>query len=324
MKAPAFWWEARPGLAARLLSPAGAIVGAITVRRMAQPVHARLPVPVICVGNPTVGGAGKTPVAIAIAKVLRAAGASPVFLSRGYGGRLRGPLVVETYSAAEVGDEPVLLARHAPAVIARDRAAGGALAATLGDVVVMDDGFQNPALHKDLALLLVDGAVGLGNGRVTPAGPLRAPFAPQAARADMVLCVDAAEGMTRCPDGAALVRLVPSCASSLHGVRVLAFAGIGRPEKFFASARALGAHIEDARSMGDHAFLSDRDARQLCDDAQRRSLTLLTTQKDIARLSESPAHRHLAAAAKVVTVEATLPASLEDAVTSVWRQRNRA
>ncbi|MEM8663695.1 MAG: tetraacyldisaccharide 4'-kinase, partial [Pseudomonadota bacterium] len=146
MKAPAFWWTRDGGPLARLLSPAGAVVGAITARRMAQHPHETLDIPVICVGNPTVGGSGKTPVAIAIARHLQAS-RRPVFLTRGYGGQGKGPLFVTPgHTARDVGDEPLLLAAVAPTVVSADRAAGGRLAATHGDVVVMDDGFQNPAL----------------------------------------------------------------------------------------------------------------------------------------------------------------------------------
>lgn len=322
MRAPGFWWRRERGWAAWALAPVGAVVGGVTLWRMARPPRVRAPVPVYCVGNPTVGGAGKTPVALALADALRAVGARPVFLSRGYGGALCGPVVVDRsrHGAADVGDEPLLLAQRAPAVIARDRAAGAALAATLGDAIVMDDGFQNPALFKDWSALLVDAAVGIGNGLATPAGPMRAPYAPQAARASVVLAVDSGEPAGVAVPGALGVRLVPEADVDLSGVRVLAFAGIGRPAKFFASAAALGANVVERRAFGDHEVLSDAAAMALLAAARAGGLTLLTTQKDVARLGASEAHRSLRAAARVVRVRAVLPDEVVSTATRLWRE----
>ncbi|HWL04116.1 MAG TPA: tetraacyldisaccharide 4'-kinase, partial [Xanthobacteraceae bacterium] len=188
MRPPAFWTR-RPGLAAGLLSPIAALYDRIATRRMTR-AGAALSVPVICIGNPTLGGAGKTPTAIAVAQLLTAAGERPVLLSRGYGGRLAGPVRVDParHLAADVGDEPLLLARAAPVVVARDRVAGAHLALSAGaSVMVMDDGFQNPSLHKDFSILVVDGGSGIGNGRVFPAGPLRASLDAQLARAQALL-----------------------------------------------------------------------------------------------------------------------------------------
>lgn len=323
MKAPAFWWQPQRSLAAHLLMPVGAAVGAVTLWRMERGSTWRAPVPVFCVGNPTVGGSGKTPVAIALAGALRAAGASPVFLSRGYGGALSGPVIVDphVHSAADVGDEPRLLAQHGPAVIAANRAAGAALAATVGDAIVMDDGFQNPAIEKDFAILLVDAAVGFGNGAVTPAGPMRAPYGPQAARADAVLTVDAGEGLPApMPAGVSgTVRLVAEADRNLEGVKALAFAGIGRPEKFFASAAGLGARLLETRAFADHQPLRDDEASQLLADASGRGLALLTTQKDVARLGNSAAHSALRNAVEVVRIRAVLPPAITTAAEAVWR-----
>ncbi|MEM8665194.1 MAG: tetraacyldisaccharide 4'-kinase, partial [Pseudomonadota bacterium] len=224
MKAPPFWWRSSPTLGARLLSPAGHLVGAIAMRRLARPPAVHLGIPVVCVGNPTVGGSGKTPVAIAIADALADAGHTPVFLTRGYGGRLRGPVCVAPHhSAVDVGDEPRLLAEKAPTVVARDRAAGGQEAARHGDVVVMDDGFQNPALAKDFSLLVLDAAVGLGNARVTPAGPLRAPFEAQARLADALILTQTGEASASMPDTTRPVHHVQLLTTSpvpLAGIRV--------------------------------------------------------------------------------------------------------
>jgi tetraacyldisaccharide 4'-kinase len=190
MREPAFWWEA-PGLTSGLLSPLATVYGAITELRMAGAAH-DAGVPVLCVGNPTLGGAGKTPTAIAISKILAAAERRPFLLSRGYGGRLAGPISVDAirHRAADVGDEPLLLARAAPTIVARDRAAGATVARAAGaGVVVMDDGFQSPGLRKDRSILVVDGRRGIGNGKVFPAGPLRAPLQAQLSRAQALLVI---------------------------------------------------------------------------------------------------------------------------------------
>src|SRR4051794_12285931 len=189
MQAPRFWWD-KPGAMAALLSPFASIYGAVAARWLEQP-GAHAGIPVICIGNPTVGGAGKTPAALAIARLLIEAGERPYFLTRGYGGKFGGRVLVEAaHTAVQVGDEPLLLARLAPTVVAADRTAGAQLARENGaSVIVMDDGFQNPSLAKELSILVIDGARGIGNGRVLPAGPLRAPLKPQLDRAHAILIV---------------------------------------------------------------------------------------------------------------------------------------
>jgi len=321
VKAPAFWWRERRGLAAHVLAPAGWAVGAVATRRMNRAPAVRLPVPVVVVGNPTVGGAGKTPVAIAVAEALAAAGARPVFLTRGYRGRRAGPLVVspQNHTADEVGDEPLLLAARHPTVVSRERGVGGRLAATLGDVVVMDDGFQNPALARDFASLLVDAAAGLGNRAVTPAGPLRAPFAAHLAHADAVVLVDAGEGreaaVPAVPCEVHRARLVVSCEQNLAGVDVLAFAGIGRPQKFFAGLATLGAAVRQARAFADHARYGEDAAAALLARAERGGLLPATTRKDAVRLAAGgPSARALLAAAVIVDVRAELDAALVAAI----------
>jgi tetraacyldisaccharide 4'-kinase len=309
LRAPAFWWQ-RPGLAAALLSPAGWLYGAIAARRLTKE-GARAARPVICVGNPTLGGAGKTPTALAIAALLREMGEQPVFLSRGYGGRLQGPHVVDAArdTSAAVGDEPLLLARAAPTVIARHRPAGAALAATLGSVVVMDDGFQNPSLIKDLSLLVVDAAVGLGNHRVFPAGPLRAPLEPQLARAGAIVLVGAGANVPG-PDldvGLPVLRarLEPD-ATALAGVGpILAFAGIGRPQKFADTLASLGKAPTRFVAFPDHHRLSATEAAALLDQAARENLTLVITEKDLARLKGEPALAKLAGACRALPVRLT-------------------
>jgi tetraacyldisaccharide 4'-kinase len=306
MKAPAFWWE-KPGTAAALLSPFAAIYGAVASRRLAQP-GTRAAIPVICIGNPTVGGAGKTPAALAVAQLLIAAGERPAFLTRGYGGSLAGPVTVANHTAAEVGDEPLLLARVAPTVVAHDRAAGARLARETGaSVIVMDDGFQNPSLKKDLSILVIDAQRGLGNGRLLPAGPLRAPLDAQLARAHAILIVGeesgaqpvAAHGL---PVFHARLEPDPGAVTALIGQRVLAFAGIGDPEKFFATVAAAGIEAPIRRGFGDHHRYRADEAAALVAEAERERLILLTTEKDMARLTGDPDMAELAKRARVLPV----------------------
>src|ERR1700742_80698 len=164
MREPSFWWR-DAGFAAHLLAPGAAIYGLVAGARLKRRGR-RADLPIVCIGNPTVGGAGKTPTALAVARMLQADGETPVFLSRGYGGRLAGPLQVHAtmHRASEIGDEPLLLVRTAPTIVAHDRAKGAQMAAAAGaSVIVMDDGFQNPSLAKDFSVLVVDGARGIGN-----------------------------------------------------------------------------------------------------------------------------------------------------------------
>jgi tetraacyldisaccharide 4'-kinase len=292
MRAPDFWWRAAPSPLARILAPLGSIFGARTLARM-QRAGAQASVPVVCVGNPVAGGAGKTPAAIEIARLLMLGRRNPVFLTRGYGGRLKGPVRVDPkkHTANDVGDEPLLLARTAPCVVARDRVAGAALAATLGDVIVMDDGFQNPSLAKNMSLLVVDSEAGVGNGLCIPAGPLRAPLDAQLARTDAVILVGEGKAMAaltkRKKPPVLMARLVPDAkaATQLKGRRVLAFAGIGRPQKFAGTLKALGADVVRLAAFPDHHVFTVAEAAALLNEAKRGGLTLVTTEKDKARLS---------------------------------------
>jgi tetraacyldisaccharide 4'-kinase len=258
------------------------------------PYRARLPV--ICVGNLTAGGTGKTPLSLAIAESLLVAGEHPVFLTRGYRGRLAGPLWVDrkAHTARDVGDEPLLLARSAPAVVARDRKAGAALIERSGQpasVIIMDDGLQNPALAKDLSIAVVDGARGVGNGEVIPAGPLRAPLELQLSRVDCIVVNGGEEG----PFGARLRREFPGPVLSaaiapadgsewLTGARVVAYAGIGNPGRFFATLEALGAEVVARVPFPDHHTFGGQNAARLLALARERSAELVTTEKDLVRL----------------------------------------
>ncbi len=324
MREPAFWWR-KPGLASRLLSPLAALCGAVAARRMHRPGQ-RARAKVVCIGNLTVGGAGKTPTAIAAARALRDIGAKPAFLTRGYGGRLAGPIMVApAHGAADVGDEPLLLARVAPTVVARDRVAGAAAAVDAGaDTIVMDDGFQNPSLDKDLAVVVVDGRRGIGNGRVVPAGPLRAPLAAQLPWAHALLVIGepgpsartVVEAAQRADLPVLTGRLVPDPAAvaALAGPRVLAFAGIADADKFFATLREAGVAVAATQSFADHHRFSATEAADLVAKAEQSRLTLVTTEKDQARMIGDPALATLAARARTLPVTLALdkPGSLRD------------
>ncbi len=312
MREPGFWWR-KTGLQAALLAPVAAGYGAIAARRLAR-TGARAEVPVLCVGNFTLGGTGKTPTAIMIAQMLAAAGETPFCLSRGYGGRAARPKQVDVHHdpASVVGDEPLLLARAAPTIVARDRVAGVRLAKAQGaSVIVMDDGLQNPSLHKDFTLAVVDGARGIGNARVFPAGPLRAPLEAQLARTDAVLVMgdrDGARDIIALAETRGLPvlhgRLVsdPGAVKSLKGRKVLAFAGIGNPEKFFESASNAGIEVTRRRAFPDHHRFTAEEAAKLEMDADGEGLSLLTTEKDRARMSGDPALHALATQVHVLPV----------------------
>lgn len=284
MKPPAFWTH--DGGLALMLAPLGRlwILGARWKR--ATTTAWRAPVPVICVGNLTVGGTGKTPTAIAISQRLLAAGRKPVLVSRGYRGRLDGPVHVDPahHTASEVGDEPLLLAAAAPTIVAKDRVAGVRTAIELGaEAIILDDGFQDPRLAHDLALVVVDGGAGFGNGRVLPAGPLREPVADGLARADAVILIGDGNIATDRPVHRA--RLMPTDAAlRLQGRRVLAFAGIGRPEKFFATLSEIGAEVAATRAFPDHHPYDEDEAARLIEDAAHLRAEPVTTRKDWVRL----------------------------------------
>lgn len=292
MKPPVFWTNPphSPGWQARMLAPLGAIYAAATARRVARSPDLTPSVPVICVGNINVGGTGKTPVTLALAERLSAAGRAPHIVSRGYGGTLDGPVRVTDQSAAQVGDEPLLLSAFAPTWVAKDRAAGVRAALADGaDVILLDDGFQNPAVAKSLNIVVVDVAVGFGNGRVLPAGPLREPVAAGLARADLVLTLgDDQDQFTHplpCPRIEAALRPLPT-GLPWDGLPVLAFAGIGRPEKFFATLRGLGANVLHAEPLADHQPIGPALLARLDADAKRLGAQLVTTEKDAVRLPQ--------------------------------------
>jgi tetraacyldisaccharide 4'-kinase len=309
MHEPAFWHRPSSWLS-RLLTPLSALYGAVADWRLAMPgIDAG--VPVFCVGNYHSGGAGKTPTTLALVALLRDLGETPVVLSRGYGGRLRGPVSVDpvTHTAADVGDEPLMMARIVPVVVAKDRVAGAALAASRGaSVIVMDDGFQSPSIVKHAALIVIDAARGIGNGRVIPSGPLRAPLASQLLRTDALIIVG--DGTAADPVGSAIeakggmvlrAQLKPDDASvdALRGRRVLAFAGIGDPARFFATLRGSGIEVVAEKAFPDHHPFAQADIDALIDMSRDNALTLVTTEKDFVRLRNTPG---LASFARQVTV----------------------
>jgi tetraacyldisaccharide 4'-kinase len=294
MHEPAFWY--RPSsLTSRLLMPLGAVYGAVAARRLARG-GLDAGIPVLCVGNYHVGGAGKTPAVLALVGLLRDAGEAPIVLSRGYGGSLRGPVKVDAgrHMASDVGDEPLMMAAVVPVVVARDRADGVALARSQGaSVILMDDGFQNPSIAKDASLIVIDGDRGLGNACVFPAGPLRAPLAPQLARTDALIIIgngsaaDTVAGAVTAQGGLVLrAQLTPSeaCLAVLRGRRVLAFAGIGDPGRFFRTLRTSGVEVVAEKAFADHHPFSQSEIEVLAAAAKRDGLTLVTTEKDFARL----------------------------------------
>lgn len=287
IRTPDFWQH--DSVLARLLAPLERITAAATARRLRRPGW-RAPVPVICCGNVTVGGAGKTSLVLAIVEELRTSGLALHCLSRGYGGQIRGPYRVDSRrdTAAQVGDEPLLLAEAAPTWVGADRAASAraALAAGAG-ALLLDDGLQNPDLVKDLSLLVVDGGSGFGNGRLLPAGPLREPVAAAAARcqAAVLIGADRTGALARLPPHLPVLRAdLVQDAPFLVGRRVLAFAGIGRPRKFADSLEAAGATVVALRPFPDHHPYRQAEVQQILAEAAAAGALAVTTAKDATRL----------------------------------------
>lgn len=310
MRPPAFWSNPpeAPGWQARLLAPLGALAALSTRRRVARSAEYDAPVPVICVGNAHMGGTGKTPAVMLLAGRLGERGHAVHIVSRGYHGSLKGPVRVDErrHTAAEAGDEPLLLSAFAPVWVAEDRAAGVRAAVEAGaGVVVLDDGLQNPSVVKDAAILTVNAAEAFGNARVAPAGPLREPVGEALKRVDMVLSIadpSAQEAFTRrwpmpVPVMRAVLRPL-STGMDWSGLQAFAFAGIGRPERFFRTLEGLGADLRGRVALDDHQTLTEALLRRIELDAA--GAQLVTTEKDAVRLP--PAWR-----AKVLT----LPVRLE-------------
>jgi tetraacyldisaccharide 4'-kinase len=253
-------------------------------------VRMRLDVPVICVGNINMGGTGKTPTVIDLVMRLTAMGKNPCVVSRGYGGSLQGPVMVTAeHTADDVGDEPVLLSGFGPVCVSRDRAVGADMAIAQGaDVIVLDDGLQNPALAYDLTITVVDRGVGFGNGRVFPAGPLRERVSRGLARTDIVLAIGATGDIETGEVPLTTGVLEPlQTGMDWDGLHAYAFAGIGRPEKFFNTLRDLGAKVIETREFGDHQKIPEAMLKRLDADAWAKGAQLVTTEKDAARLPKA-------------------------------------
>jgi tetraacyldisaccharide 4'-kinase len=335
-EAPPFWWKKADWRAAAL-SPLSAAYAALARRGLLNARREKVPAPVLCVGNLTVGGAGKTPVAIALAVEAREMGLKPGFLSRGHGGSHSSPHLVDPAHdrARHVGDEPLLLARHAPVAVTRNRAAGARLLLEKGcDFLILDDGFQSASIHFDYALIVVDARRGIGNGHIVPGGPLRARLVDQMPYADAVLTVGEGNGADRIVRIAARAgkpvfsaRQRPLAGSGVAGKRVLAFAGIGDPAKFFATIEETGGEIVLKRAFADHHFYAADELADLAQTARRRGLELATTAKDAARIADgSAAAKEFLDAVHVVEIDMafdpdTIPRQIIGDTLQAWRER---
>ena len=320
LEEPSWWYGSKPAPA--LLAPLGRLYGGIAEWRFRRHAPYRSSLPVICIGNFTAGGTGKTPLSILIARMLQAQGLAPAFLTRGYGGRETGPAWVDTEagSADRFGDEPLLLARAAPTVVARDRALGAQLIEESGrdiSAIIMDDGLQNPSLAKDLTIAVVDGARGLGNGAVIPAGPLRAPIDFQMGLVDAIgvtMTDDANETLElmrhRFPGPVLeLRRAATGDVDWLKGSAVVAFAGIANPQRFFAQLEELGADVKDHIAFRDHHVFTRDDGERLLAAAAQHAATLVTTEKDWVRLQANPElPPQLVETVRTLAIETTLEA----------------
>ncbi len=291
MRAPDFWSGGSGGIAPLLLSPIASLYASATARRVARSGW-RAPVPVICCGNATAGGAGKTTVSLDIGQRLSNRGVATHFLTRGYGGRMKGPVRVDPvqHDSKDVGDEALLLAATRPTWVAADREAGGRTAVEAGaQAIVMDDGLQNPGLEKDLSLLVIDGSYGFGNGHIIPAGPLREPVAAAASRcrAAVLIGEDDANALSLLPPGLPVLRarLKPGPeAELLQGQPVFAFCGIANPRKFFATLGEAGAVLAGRVAYADHYPFDEGDLEDLLAQAEALRAIPVTTRKDFVRI----------------------------------------
>ena len=296
MREPRFWArdvdpksrEAAP-LFRILCTPAAWLYATATRHKIEAATPKRVPARVICVGNLTAGGVGKSPVVAGLRRhIEQKYGLRVATLSRGYKGKLKGPLKVDParHTAADVGDEPLMLAQSGEAWIGADRAAAGTAMSKNGvELIIMDDGHQNPGLHKDLSLIVVDSVAGFGNGYVIPKGPLREPVLSGLSRAQAVITIGDGNPPAILFDSGLPVfnaRIAPT--KDLKEGRYVAFAGIGRPEKFFDTLQAMNADLADAIPYPDHYAFKPGDLRYLRRLAAERNARLITTEKDFARL----------------------------------------
>lgn len=334
-EAPPFWWE-KPDWRVLALSPLSAIYALVAGRGMRRARREKIEAPVLCIGNFTVGGTGKTPVAIALAEQAKRMQLKPGFLSRGHGGSFAEPHVVDAHhdSARHVGDEPLLLAEHAPVAVTPNRAAGARLLLERHgcDFLIMDDGFQSARIHIDYALVVVDARYGIGNGRVIPGGPLRARIVDQLVFTSGLLKMGegtAADAVVRQAARAARpifeAHTKPSSKQGLAGKRFLAFAGIGHPEKFFDTVREAGGELALTRPFPDHHFYGEDELAELAATARAEGLGLITTAKDAARLRHG-APQDFLDQLEVLEIDTVfelerVPERIIDETLDAWRQR---
>ena len=287
MKTPAFWNE--HNTLSNLLVPLSYLYQWIGKIRYIYIKPARFPIPVVCIGNVTAGGSGKTPVALHVGTLLKKRGYNAYYLSRGYGGILDGPVVVDPkkHSAKDVGDEPLLLAQTLPTIVSKDRVAGARLALQKGAaLIIMDDGFQNPSIAKSLSLVIIDGKIGFGNGRLIPAGPLREPPQESFKRAHAAIILNRSTAVPALPKGmmALYGKTQLKDADFLQGKKIFAFCGLAYPNKFFDMLRSSGAKVVGTESFADHHYFSQKDMNKLLAQSLSGDAALVTTAKDAVRI----------------------------------------
>lgn len=334
-ESPPFWWE-KPDWRAYALYPLSRLYGMVAAYRMAHAPREKVDAPVLCIGNFTVGGSGKTPMAIALANQAKLQRLKPGFLSRGHGGGFSRPHIVDPHhdSAKHVGDEPLLLAEHGPVAVTANRAAGARLLIEQGcDFLIMDDGFQSARIHMDYALVVVDGRHGVGNGHVIPGGPLRARLVDQVRYATALVKMGGEEaGNAGVRQAARAGRPIfeaatrPRDAERFAGRRFLAFAGIGHPDRFYDTVTRAGGAVEMTRSFGDHHFYVAEEIDELAQAAENAGLELVTTTKDAVRLRHGAAPKELLDRLNVLEIDAVFENRLAaqriiDDTLDAWRQR---
>lgn len=336
-EAPPFWYN-KPGLYSALIAPISWVYGRIAGRRLRDAPRRKVSVPVICIGNYTVGGAGKTPTSIAIAKVALSMGRKPGFLTRGYGGSVTSPTLVDAAESAayKVGDEPLLLAQVAPTMVSPDRYAGAKkLLEEDIDLIIMDDGFQSAQLWFDLTVIVVDAARGLGNGKIMPSGPVRAPIKDQLLYTDMLLTIGESDHTTKMVRTAARAgkpvfhaQIDPQNLADLDNVPYLAFAAIGDPEKFFDTLRTGGVDLKATMPFPDHNFFTSAQAADIVQTAEDKNLKIVTTAKDMTRLKSGQGRvQELAEKSEVLNIDlkfddqATGRTMIEQAIRNFTRRK---
>ena len=295
LKTPNFWFK-KDSFLITILYPLSKLYIFFSKLRHQKTKAVSLKTPLICVGNATVGGAGKTPTSIAIAKLLKNLNLKPGFLTRGYGGETKGPFRVNAlyHTAKQMGDESLILAQHTPTYVAKDRAKGGQKMDGLNlDALIMDDGYQNPSLKKDISFLVIDGQTGFGNDHVFPAGPLREPVEDAVERADALVIIGSPSDNVSKVLSTTSVPIFPATVKSLFPenidkeTKLIAFSGIAFPDKFFNSLKDNGYHLLKKIPFADHHFYTEKDFSNLREKARSVGAKLITTEKDYVRLTKA-------------------------------------